>query len=1144
MLFADLVGYTSLAENRDPEQVKNIIDGCFELLVADIAAFGGRVDKLLGDGLLALFGAPVAHEDDPERAVRAALRMQETLAAHAPELRMRVGVNTGEVLVGALRAGGDYTAMGDVVNTASRLQTQARPGAVLVGATTHAATAHVIAYDAQGLLPVRGREEPVAAWLALAPIGLPGQRVRAAVPLIGRETELATLLNGIDLAVRRTRPFLAFVEGEGGVGKGRLVAEVLAVSIERFCAQVLEARCLPYGESSAWAPLAAALRPLLFGDELSPTERAAAVRCSVSSALGERATGIGRIVDGLLRLLGEPSALDQAEPAHAAEELQRAFVVYLDALARQRPLVLSVGDLHWADEAMLGLLNRTVAHLSAMPFVLLTTARPGDDLAWPPAHGRQTSLVLRLDPLERAAADQLVRELLGDDVSAAVVNEVLDRSGGNPLFVEQLAGLVSHGGQIGMLPDTLRGLVSARLDTLPADERSMLDNAAVIGTSGTWLALEEFGRALNQPVRRSTLTALAARDLLEVHGDRWRFRSASVQDVAYQTLTKSARAQRHVGVAKATEPIVEHAPERVEQVAFHYATAARLVRELGDVPNVPDDLEDRAVEWLTRAARQAAFRQVPTSEARLAHQALDMLPNTDDPRRVGLLLLRAEGRAGASRVADATVDLAEAVALAEAAGDLAARARGRTLQASLQQHGGRYELAAALLAGAVADWQVVGDKRGLGSTLQTWAMTCILFGRYSESERLLDQAAELFVSVEDRRGSAWVEQNRAWVAFVKGDTDLADRRLEVAREAFSDAGDQTGLSWVLGLLAFVRFQQGRGEEAEALASQVLRDADERGMAWAHGMMQVLLAARHLWMGRAGEALELVRTARATFKSSGDRHAEMLATGQLVRAQAALGRLTDTTKELEAARAIAMSMEMEPLAAGFASAAFAHAGDARRAVTDARIAVSGGEAQGIEQAETLATLALALVQNGDIDEAMSYIERASDAPGGASFYVRAVQSLVLAASGLCERAEEVARGVIEMPASTYLDKVEAGIALALVLAGRGDADGTRAALADQAAAADGTDDKVVAAVSALTRARAYDLLGRPAAAEDELDIAVGLAAALSTPPTGWISLLATISAAVDLQAGLLAVPSSTVSIEPYVTGSGPTLVTNS
>jgi hypothetical protein len=298
------------------------------------------------------------------------------------------------------------------------------------------------------------------------------------------------------------------------------------------------------------------------------------------------------------------------------------------------------------------------------------------------------------------------------------------------------------------------------------------------------------------------------------------------------------------------------------------------------------------------------------------------------------------------------------------------------------------------------------------------------------------------------------------------------------------------------------------------------------------------------MGRAGEALDLVRKARATFKASGDRHAEMLATGQLVRAQAALGRLSDTTKELEAARSIAMSMEMEPLAAGFASAAFAHAGDARRAVTDGRIAVSGGQAQGVEQAETLATLALALVQSGEVEEALTFVDRAYGAPGGATFYVRAVHSLVLAASSQCDQAEEVARGVIEMPASTYLDKVEAGIALALVLAGRGDADGTRAALADQAAAADGTDDRVVAAVSALTRARAYDLLGRPAAAEDELDIAVGLAGALSTPPTGWISLLATISSAVDAQVHRLAVPAASLSIDPHPTGPGAALVTKS
>ena len=178
VLFADLVGFTGLSETMDPEQLKNLIDDCFECLVADVVAFGGQVDKIIGDAILALFGAPIAHEDDAERAVRAALRMQQSIAQHTAdlplEIKMRVGVNTGEVLVGALRSGGDYTAMGDVVNTANRLQSVARPGQVLVGPATHAATHQVVRYDHLGPVQARGREEPVEAWIALEPIAPAG----------------------------------------------------------------------------------------------------------------------------------------------------------------------------------------------------------------------------------------------------------------------------------------------------------------------------------------------------------------------------------------------------------------------------------------------------------------------------------------------------------------------------------------------------------------------------------------------------------------------------------------------------------------------------------------------------------------------------------------------------------------------------------------------------------------------------------------------------------------------------------------------------------------------------------------------------------------------------------------------------------
>ncbi|HEX2564702.1 MAG TPA: adenylate/guanylate cyclase domain-containing protein, partial [Acidimicrobiales bacterium] len=265
VLFADLVGFTALSEDRDPEQVKRLVDRCFERLVADIEAFGGRVDKIVGDAILALFGAPIAHEDDAERAVRAALQFHRTLdddrADLGVDVRLRVGVNTGEVLVGSLRSGGDYTAMGDVVNTAQRLQSAAEPGQVLVGQATYLATRRVVTYRSVGTIVAKGRNAPVSAWVAEGARLPPGYRPdRHRAPLVGRDDEVALLSHALDLAVYQGRAALFLLVGDAGVGKSRVVEEVAEMARGCHDSLVLQGRCVPYGEANVWWPLAEAVR--------------------------------------------------------------------------------------------------------------------------------------------------------------------------------------------------------------------------------------------------------------------------------------------------------------------------------------------------------------------------------------------------------------------------------------------------------------------------------------------------------------------------------------------------------------------------------------------------------------------------------------------------------------------------------------------------------------------------------------------------------------------------------------------------------------------------------------------------------------------------------------------------------------------
>ncbi len=285
VLFADLVGFTSLSERLDPERVKNLVDRCFERLATDVTDFGGQVDKIVGDALIALFGAPTAHEDDAERAVRAALRMQETLrseaAAIGQELQIRIGINTGEVLVGAMRAAGSVTAMGDVVNTASRLQTSAEPGEVLVGPATHAATQRTIAYERPGPLDAKGREEPVETWRALAPTSAPGYRARRDdVPLVGRDHELGLLRHATGTSISHQRALLVLLVGDVGMGKTRLADEVATWAQLEHDAVVREGRCLPYGEANVWWPVADALREGLGVGDGDDEQQARAAPCA------------------------------------------------------------------------------------------------------------------------------------------------------------------------------------------------------------------------------------------------------------------------------------------------------------------------------------------------------------------------------------------------------------------------------------------------------------------------------------------------------------------------------------------------------------------------------------------------------------------------------------------------------------------------------------------------------------------------------------------------------------------------------------------------------------------------------------------------------------------------------------------------
>ncbi len=1061
VLFGDLVGFTTLAEIRDPEQVKNLVDRCFERLVVDIDAYGGRVDKIIGDAIVALFGAPLAHEDDAERAVRAALQMQRTLrqwaaSEGAAELEMRIGINTGEVLVGALRAGGDVTAMGDVVNTASRLQTYAEPGQVLVGPATHAATRGVVRYTSAGPVTVRGREGPIDAWFAEEALLPPGARPnRGAAPLVGRETELGLLGHAIDTAVTRGRAQLVLLVAEAGMGKTRLAEAAAEQAGSRHDALVLEGRCVPYGEANVWWPVAEALRT---GCGISATDppEVARERCleTVRANLAEGSIDAEaeRLTNGLLHLMGYDGPLKDIDTTRAREEVVRSLFTFVELATRRRPMVVVLSDLHWADDIVLERIDQLMERVAGQPFVLIATAREALHERWYPRAGRHSTVVLNLDPLDRDSAGALLDALVEGSLPDDLRKLLLDRSGGNPFYLEELvallgeAGMVARGGaaQAGELPDTLRGLVAARLDGLGPSERLVLGDAAIMGRRGTVEGLRIMAaEAHGVHDIEDAVSGLVAKDVLVVDDGKWGFRSDLVREVAYGMLTKVTRARGHFGIAKWMTHHYSGQAADTDRIAHHYATAASLVSDVA-VDGMPArEVVDLALEWLGRALDGAEGGELHVVAIQLCDQALVLAGG--QPIDVGLRFRLARARAAIQlrELERACADLDQAMEDAEAAGDPRWVAKVLLDRGDYEQKSGLMEQSVATLQQAIDGFRAVEDRCGVADGLRSLGLTLMFMGRNDEAEAAFGDALELYRAVGDRRGEAWSLQHLAWLSFSEGRADRADQWLQLSAATFSEIGDAGGLGWALGLMAWVRYHQGRYDEAERLGEQILGEARERGDRWAVGMMLVLLGGLRLWTGRAQQAIEPAAEARELFATMNDLQGHTQALGVLARALAVRGQIDEAFEVLDECAVLAPVDESDrthwfiQMFVGLAAAQIG-APDRAPPMPDTPNDLFG-EAGEVGFSDLHVAFGLLHLQLGNVPAAERFVVRAAE--GTESFAPAAVAALALvrAASGGAAEAVTLAEQVVAARKATYADRTLATTARALALAQLGRSD---------------------------------------------------------------------------------------------------------
>ena len=1136
VVFADLVGFTSISESSDPEQVKRLVDDCFEELVAVVEAFGGRVDKIIGDAILALFGAPVGHEDDAERAVRAALRMQETLISRevAERLRLRVGVNTGEVLVGALRSGGDYTAMGDVVNTAQRLQSVAQPGQVLVGSATRAAAGDRISYKALGPQQVKGREEPVDAWVVLDTLEPPGRRApRVAGPLVGRHSEMAVLTGEIDLAVRRRRAQLILLVGDAGVGKSRLAGELVDYARDRYDAWVLEGHCVPYGEANVWWPVAEALRQAadLDTDATQAEARGAVTELATllfgsSSDEGE----VTRITEGVLELLGYESGLRDIDPGRAREETMRALIDLTDAAAADRPVVVVLSGLHWADRVVLDTIDQLTARVGRNPYVIIGTARHGIHDRWAPPPGRHNSTVLHVEPLERDASEALLTMFLGDQIDRAVRDDLIDRSGGNPFFLEELVALLDETGSTGEvpvgadspsdvaelsgLPDSLRGLIMARLDALDDPARAVVEDASVLGRSGPLEALQIMAAYYRSAEGiEGIVDELVDKDVLQLDGHWWSFRSDLMRDVAYGTMTKARRAASHSGIAIWMEENLSgpDAPDgAIDRMAHHYGTAAHLVADMGPVDGVPDDVRGRALRRIGEASARALESEHHRVGAELFSRALELLDDEPSAERWEALLGRSRCRVNLRDLDGAREDAEIVLAEARVGAEPVMVGRALTALGDAQQKAGHDAVARQSLTEAIDTLDRAGADRERGEALRLRGMAELFADEYEAAERSISDALEVARAAGDRRGEAWALQNLAWLAFETGRAHAAEQWIDRSVAAFTEIGDSGGLGWALGLAAWVKLHVGERDEAASLAASLLPETRARGDRWAEAMLQMLLASAHLWSGRAGAALEPAQLAESLFQRLGD-------DGGLVQSQATRGRALLLLGRLDEGWSVLSGTLSDSTADWRVAAA-----DRTRVIGLTLGAVALGDPRGAEEIvdldadpeidieaiggiDLLAGLALVNLQLGDVGQAESLVDQFvadDDVPSPA---LAAAAALVRVASGRREEAVRLARSVPGSTKSTFLDRFMAAMALGLQAARDGDASGCTENLVAARAELEGTDDRLDLAVLALAETEAAAAMGlddaaRRAAAEDHWR-------ALGVDPTGWRTAMA-------------------------------------
>jgi class 3 adenylate cyclase len=878
VLFCDLVGFTAASEQQDPEDVRARIRPYHASLRQEIERYGGTVEKFVGDAVMAAFGAPAAHEDDAERAVRAGLRILEAIAElneADPDLNLqvRVGINTGEavVAVGAHPEQGEGLVTGDVVNTAARIQSAAPVNAVAVGEQTYRATSRVFEYEPLAPVSVKGKAEPLALWTAKAARSRFGSDVsdRFKTPFVGRELEKPLLIGTFERATQQRSVQLVTLVGEPGVGKTRLVAELGDyVDAKPGITRWRQGRCLPYGEGiTFWAlgEIVKAEAGILESD--SAEVAAVKLEAAVSPDEPER--------QWLLQRLAPLVGVEAASPAER-QELFTAWRRFFEGLGAARPTVLVFDDLHWADEALLDFLEHLAEWSQGVPLLVLCAARP--ELyerrpGW--GAGQRNAHTINLSPLSDQETAELVTHLISTTVlTSELERAILERAGGNPLYAEEFVRLVADRGLAPdetMLPESVQALIAARLDTLSSERKSLLQDAAVLGKVFWAGALAEVSGQDEGQVEVA-LHELALKELVRpvrtssMEGDsEYSFWHLLVRDVAYGQIPRAERARRHRAAAAWIE---RKGGERVEDLAevlaHHYVQALQLSEAAGDAEQA-EELTAPARRFLALAGERALGLDTVQAEARLA-KALQLTP-PEDPERPDLLVRWAEAAFQSGRFLESADALDRELAVLRHHGEAEAAARALQLRSRLSQRLGEGRQV-AFAAEAVALLEETPPGPTLVAAYEQLAHAHWTLGAHTETIAAADRAASLAGRLglpEPGRALGYRGLSRSYLGDVDGIAEM-DRALGVALER--------GASWDAGILqnniAFARYRLDGPTRSLAAFEAGIAFCHQRGLAIALALetnCTSLLAE----LGRVEDALERVSRLAAAAEARRDTH---------------------------------------------------------------------------------------------------------------------------------------------------------------------------------------------------------------------------------------------------------------------------------